>query len=42
SSIANELSCHCPAVKCLGPNILVKNSYYQEVDFTNQHNQIKI
>lgn len=34
SSIAKELSCHCPAVSCLGPNILVKNSYYQETDFT--------
>lgn len=40
SSIAKELSCHCPAVKCLGPNILVKNSYYQEVDFTKQDNKI--
>ncbi|MDQ6595948.1 radical SAM/CxCxxxxC motif protein YfkAB [Bacillus salipaludis] len=34
SSIANELNCHCPAVSCLGPNILVKNSYYKELDFT--------
>ncbi|CRK81952.1 YfkB-like domain-containing protein [Neobacillus massiliamazoniensis] len=33
SSIAKELSCHCPAVLCLGPNILVKNSYYQDIDF---------
>ncbi|MCM3115940.1 radical SAM/CxCxxxxC motif protein YfkAB [Neobacillus sp. MER 74] len=40
SSLAKELSCHCPAVKCLGPNILVKNSYYQEVDFTIQKNKI--
>ncbi|MFD0828354.1 radical SAM/CxCxxxxC motif protein YfkAB [Neobacillus sp. M.A.Huq-85] len=35
SSIANELNCHCPAVSCLGPNILVKNSYYKEIDFTS-------
>ncbi|MFD2443734.1 radical SAM/CxCxxxxC motif protein YfkAB [Bacillus sp. CGMCC 1.16607] len=35
SSLANELNCHCPAVKCLGPNILVKNSYYQNIDFSN-------
>lgn len=34
SSIAKELSCHCPQVVCLGPNILVKNSYYQNEDFT--------
>ncbi|WHY67977.1 radical SAM/CxCxxxxC motif protein YfkAB [Neobacillus sp. SuZ13] len=40
SSIAKDLSCHCPAVKCLGPNILVKNSYYQEVDFISQENKI--
>jgi radical SAM/CxCxxxxC motif protein YfkAB len=40
TSIAKDLSCHCPAVKCLGPNILVKNSYYQEVDFISQVNKI--
>jgi len=34
SAIAKELSCHCPAVSCLGPNILVKNSYYKDTDFT--------
>jgi radical SAM/CxCxxxxC motif protein YfkAB len=39
STTARELSCHCPAVFCLGPNILVKNSYYQETDFSKlQHN----
>ncbi len=39
SEIARELNCHCPAVSCLGPNILVKNSYYQETDFSKlQHN----
>lgn len=36
SSIAKELNCHCPAVKCLGPNILVKDRYYREVDFSKQ------
>jgi radical SAM/CxCxxxxC motif protein YfkAB len=34
SSIAKTLNCHCPAVNCLGPNILVKNSYYKDMDFT--------
>ena len=34
SKTAKELSCHCPSVACLGPNILVKNSYYQNTDFT--------
>ncbi|KJL04882.1 MULTISPECIES: radical SAM/CxCxxxxC motif protein YfkAB [Priestia] len=34
STISKELSCHCSAVSCLGPNILVKNSYYQGTDFS--------
>ncbi|SFA87796.1 MULTISPECIES: radical SAM/CxCxxxxC motif protein YfkAB [unclassified Bacillus (in: firmicutes)] len=34
TAISKELSCHCPAVACLGPNILVKDSYYKEIDFT--------
>jgi radical SAM/CxCxxxxC motif protein YfkAB len=33
SKLAHELNCHCPAVKCLGPNVLVKNSYYPQMDF---------
>jgi len=40
SAIAKELSCHCPAAACLGPNILVKNSYYQDIDFSMQKNKI--
>lgn len=34
TSIAKELDCHCPAVACLGPNILVKSAYYPKMDFT--------
>ncbi|MBY0122930.1 radical SAM/CxCxxxxC motif protein YfkAB [Bacillus sp. S/N-304-OC-R1] len=34
SCLAQSLNCHCPAVRCLGPNVLVKNSYYQDIDFT--------
>lgn len=41
SAIAGELNCHCPAVSCLGPNILVKNSYYKEYDFTKLSSNIK-
>ncbi|WP_456276587.1 radical SAM/CxCxxxxC motif protein YfkAB [Bacillus sp. AK128] len=37
---AKSLTCHCPAVKCLGPNILVKNSYYPDVDFTSRKSVI--
>ncbi|WP_226086485.1 radical SAM/CxCxxxxC motif protein YfkAB [Mesobacillus sp. S13] len=40
SEVAKQLSCHCPAVSCLGPNILVKNSYYQETDFSKRHHNI--
>jgi radical SAM/CxCxxxxC motif protein YfkAB len=40
SALAKELSCHCPAVACLGPNILVKNRYYPEVDFTKLQTEI--
>jgi radical SAM/CxCxxxxC motif protein YfkAB len=40
SALAKELSCHCPAVACLGPNILVKNNYYPDVDFTKLKTRI--
>lgn len=33
SDLAKSLNCHCPAVKCLGPNILVKNMYYENAEF---------
>ncbi|MUK89237.1 radical SAM/CxCxxxxC motif protein YfkAB [Ornithinibacillus sp. L9] len=36
TSTAKQLNCHCPAVKCLGPNLLVKNAYYKDVDFNNR------
>ncbi|MCU4845783.1 radical SAM/CxCxxxxC motif protein YfkAB [Bacillus thuringiensis] len=36
SKTAKSLSCHCPAVKCLGPNVLVKNSYYPTEDFLSK------
>lgn len=34
SAVAKQLSCHCSAAACLGPNILVKNKYYPQVEFT--------
>jgi MoaA/NifB/PqqE/SkfB family radical SAM enzyme len=40
SIIAKEIGCQCPSVSCLGPNILVKNSYYQNLDFTNLSSNI--
>ena len=35
SDLAQSLNCHCPAVKCLGPNVLVKNMYYAHTTFTS-------
>ncbi|WP_079709033.1 radical SAM/CxCxxxxC motif protein YfkAB [Paraliobacillus ryukyuensis] len=39
---AKQLSCHCPAVKCLGPNVLVKNTYYPDVDFQKRSANISL
>ncbi|WP_141430602.1 radical SAM/CxCxxxxC motif protein YfkAB [Bacillus sp. 03113] len=33
TELAKSLSCHCPSVRCLGPNVLVKNSYYHTLNF---------
>ncbi|MFS0749190.1 radical SAM/CxCxxxxC motif protein YfkAB [Oceanobacillus sp. 1P07AA] len=37
---AKSLNCHCPAVSCLGPNVLVKNAYYKDVDFQKRKARI--
>lgn len=42
SEVAKSIHCHCPAVKCLGPNLLVKNSYYQDVDFINRNEKLSL
>lgn len=31
--LAGSVGCHCPAVSCCGPNLLVKDMYYKDVDF---------
>ncbi|MFD0958293.1 radical SAM/CxCxxxxC motif protein YfkAB [Paenibacillus chungangensis] len=31
--LAKSVNCHCPAVSCCGPNLLVKDMYYKDVDF---------
>ncbi|WP_461201484.1 radical SAM/CxCxxxxC motif protein YfkAB [Anoxybacillus sp. TBDG-1] len=41
SDLAKSLNCHCPSVKCLGPNVLVKNRYYPNVDFTTRKANIE-
>mgnify|MGYP001420578861 FL=1 len=40
SQLAKSIHCHCPAVKCLGPNLLVKDAYYRDVDFTQKQEQL--
>lgn len=42
SHTAKQLNCHCPAVKCLGPNLLVKNTYYPDVDFRQRETNIRM
>lgn len=42
TDLAKSLNCHCPAVRCLGPNVLVKNSYYQDVDFGERKARISL
>ncbi|SET02686.1 radical SAM/CxCxxxxC motif protein YfkAB [Oceanobacillus limi] len=42
TNTAKQLNCHCPAVKCLGPNLLVKNTYYKDVDFQSRRANIRL
>ncbi len=36
TTTAKSMNCHCPAVSCLGPNLLVKDAYYPHIDFTKR------
>lgn len=40
TDLARSLNCHCPNVQCLGPNVLVKNVYYKDVDFSKRQSLI--
>ncbi len=40
--LAKTIACHCPAAKCLGPNLLVKDAYYPDIDFTVQKSKITV
>lgn len=33
TNISNSINCHCPAVKCLGSNVIVKKMYYPDKTF---------
>ncbi|BDG33501.1 radical SAM/CxCxxxxC motif protein YfkAB [Parageobacillus thermoglucosidasius] len=41
SPLAKQLNCHCPSVQCLGPNVLVKNTYYADMNFTKRKARIE-
>ncbi|MDQ0271564.1 radical SAM/CxCxxxxC motif protein YfkAB [Cytobacillus purgationiresistens] len=40
TKLAKSLNCHCAEVRCLGPNVLVKDSYYKDIDFQNRTTNI--
>ncbi len=40
SFINKSISCHCPTVSCLGPNLLVKDAYYADVDFLKRRSNL--
>lgn len=31
-----KVNCHCPAVNCCGPNLLVADMYYKDIDFKSR------
>lgn len=42
SDLAKSLNCHCPMAKCLGPNVLVKNTYYKHENFQTKKAKISV
>ncbi len=34
--LADGVNCYCPQASCCGPNLLVKDMYYKDVDFKNR------
>ncbi|RKL66153.1 radical SAM/CxCxxxxC motif protein YfkAB [Salipaludibacillus neizhouensis] len=36
TEIAQSIDCHCPAAECLGPNLLVRDAYYKDIDFMSR------
>ncbi len=34
--LQQAVNCHCPAAKCCGPNLLVSDMYYRDIDFTSR------
>ncbi|MCM3324087.1 radical SAM/CxCxxxxC motif protein YfkAB [Cytobacillus kochii] len=42
TKLAKSLNCHCSEARCLGPNVLVKDSYYPEIDFQTKKANISV
>ncbi|WP_088547587.1 radical SAM/CxCxxxxC motif protein YfkAB [Paenibacillus aquistagni] len=40
--LAQSVNCHCPSAACCGPNLLVANMYYPNVDFKNRQSNITL
>lgn len=40
--LAKTINCQCPAVNCLGPNLLVKDAYYPEMDFQKRKSNLTL
>ncbi|MBB6450659.1 radical SAM/CxCxxxxC motif protein YfkAB [Geomicrobium halophilum] len=40
TELAQSLQCHCSSVQCLGPNALVKDAYYKDVDFQKRKSKL--
>lgn len=34
--LSRSVNCYCPAAACCGPNLLVKQMYYEDIDFMKQ------
>lgn len=39
-SLQKKVNCHCPSAGCCGPNLLVSDMYFKEVDFTRRRSLI--
>ncbi|RUS43582.1 radical SAM/CxCxxxxC motif protein YfkAB [Cohnella sp. AR92] len=39
-SLQKKVNCHCPSAGCCGPNLLVSDMYFKEVDFTRRQSLI--
>jgi len=35
-TLNQKINCFCPAASCAGPNLLVANTYYPQIDFTER------